>query len=183
NSPSRYFSDTTFLNSNENFSMHPQFLVWCLTFGAQFNNSGHMNVINTIFNALPTLFNTFKFDKKNMKPLLLANNSNEYPGLFSAIQHKQQNVVETVYLALSDHARLFGFTAEDIMDFWQHKAPQKYSAFELAFEFGHRVIAELILNTLNKMAESFGFTDNPRYIAEKNYMEALLKKASPHTVR
>ncbi|MCO7843733.1 hypothetical protein NI813_22005, partial [Escherichia coli] len=36
NSPSRYFSDTTFLNSNENFSMHPQFLVWCLTFGAQF---------------------------------------------------------------------------------------------------------------------------------------------------
>ncbi|HHH3232071.1 TPA: hypothetical protein ACPY9V_004490, partial [Escherichia coli] len=56
-------------------------------------------------------------------------------------------------------------------------------AFELAFEFGHRVIAELILNTLNKMAESFGFTDNPRYIAEKNYMEALLKKASPHTVR
>lgn len=59
-----------------------------------------------------------------MKPLLLANNSNEYPGLFSAIQHKQQNVVETVYLALSDHARLFGFTAEDIMDFWQHKAPQ-----------------------------------------------------------
>lgn len=55
--------------------------------------------------------------------------------------------------------------------------------FELAFEFGHRVIAELILNTLNKMAESFGFTDNPRYIAEKNYMEALLKKASPHTVR
>ncbi|WP_215202660.1 hypothetical protein, partial [Escherichia coli] len=33
----RYFSDTTFLNSNENFSMHPQFLVWCLTFGAQFN--------------------------------------------------------------------------------------------------------------------------------------------------
>lgn len=61
-----------------------------------------------------------------MKPLLLANNSNEYPGLFSAIQHKQQNVVETVYLALSDHARLFGFTAEDIMDFWQHKAPQKY---------------------------------------------------------
>lgn len=115
-------------------------------------NSGHMNVINTIFNALPTLFNTFKFDKKNMKPLLLANNSNEYPGLFSAIQHKQQNVVETVYLALSDHARLFGFTAEDIMDFWQHKAPQKYSAFELAFEFGHRVIAELILNTLNKMA-------------------------------
>ncbi|WP_213076274.1 hypothetical protein, partial [Escherichia coli] len=25
-----------FLNSNENFSMHPQFLVWCLTFGAQF---------------------------------------------------------------------------------------------------------------------------------------------------
>lgn len=27
-------------------------------------NSGHMNVINTIFNALPTLFNTFKFDKK-----------------------------------------------------------------------------------------------------------------------
>ncbi|RIE47761.1 hypothetical protein UQ93_22450, partial [Shigella dysenteriae] len=82
-----------------------------------------------------------------------------------------------------DHARLFGFTAEDIMDFWQHKAPQKYSAFELAFEFGHRVIAELILNTLNKMAESFGFTDNPRYIAEKNYMEALLKKASPHTVR
>ncbi|WP_286591797.1 hypothetical protein, partial [Escherichia coli] len=67
--------------------------------------------------------------------------------------------------------------------FWQHKAPQKYSAFELAFELGHRVIAELILNTLNKMAESFGFTDNPRYIAEKNYMEALLKKASPHTVR
>lgn len=142
-------------------------------------NSGHMNVINTIFNALPTLFNTFKFDKKNMKPLLLANNSNEYPGLFSAIQHKQQNVVETVYLALSNHARLFGFTAEDIMDFWQHKAPQKYSAFELAFELGHRVIAELILNTLNKMAESFGFTDNPRYIAEKNYMEALLKKHLP----
>ncbi|MGQ7189234.1 hypothetical protein ACUODJ_43630, partial [Escherichia sp. HC-CC] len=71
-------------------------------------NSGHMNVINTIFNALPTLFNTFKFDKKNMKPLLLANNSNEYPGLFSAIQHKQQNVVETVYLALSDHARQLG---------------------------------------------------------------------------
>ncbi|MFV2249061.1 hypothetical protein ACNIRO_10230, partial [Escherichia coli] len=26
-----------FLNSNENFSMHPQFLVWCLTFGAHFN--------------------------------------------------------------------------------------------------------------------------------------------------
>ncbi len=114
-----------------------------------------------------------------MKPILLANNSNEYPGLFSAIQHKQQNVVETVYLALSNHARLFGFTAEDIMDFWQHKAPQKYSAFELAFELGHRVIAELILNTLNKMAESFGFTDNPRYIAEKNYMEALLKKHLP----
>ncbi|KDW27342.1 putative ankyrin repeat A domain protein [Escherichia coli 2-156-04_S3_C2] len=103
--------------------------------------------------------------------------------MFSAIQHKQQNVVETVYLALSDHARLFGFTAEDIMDFWQHKAPQKYSAFELAFELGHRVIAELILNTLNKMAESYGFTDNPRYIAEKNKMEALLKKASPHIVR
>ncbi|MEK8841269.1 hypothetical protein P2S10_21710, partial [Escherichia coli] len=61
---------------------------------------------------------------------------------------------------------------------WQH-----HPAFELAFELGHRVIAELILNTLNKMAESFGFTDNPRYIAEKNYMEALLKKASPHTVR
>ncbi|MCV8113441.1 hypothetical protein ODR16_25715, partial [Escherichia coli] len=39
--PSRYFSDTTFLNSNENFSMHPQFLVWCLTFGAQFKNDGH----------------------------------------------------------------------------------------------------------------------------------------------
>lgn len=56
-----------------------------------------------------------------MKPLLLANNSNEYPGLFSAIQHKQQNVVETVYLALSDHARLFGFTAEDIMDFCNTK--------------------------------------------------------------
>ena len=56
-----------------------------------------------------------------MKPLLLANNSNEYPGLFSAIQHKQQNVVETVYLALSDHARLFGFTAEDIMDTKPHK--------------------------------------------------------------
>lgn len=142
-------------------------------------NSGHMNVINTIFNALPTLFNTFKFDKKNMKPLLLANNSNEYPGLFSAIQHKQQNVVETVYLALSNHARLFGFTAEDIMDFWQHKAPQKYSAFELAFELGHRVIAELILNTLNKMAESFGFTDNPRYIAEKNYMKLYSKKHLP----
>ncbi|WP_374693267.1 hypothetical protein, partial [Escherichia coli] len=35
----------------------------------------------------------------------------------------------------------------------------------------------------HQMAESFGFTDNPRYIAEKNYMEALLKKASPHTVR
>lgn len=70
-----------------------------------------------------------------MKPLLLANNSNEYPGLFSAIQHKQQNVVETVYLALSDHARLFGFTAEDIMDFGNTK-PTKYSAFELAFEFG-----------------------------------------------
>uniref|UniRef100_UPI002882F33F IS66 family transposase n=3 Tax=Escherichia coli TaxID=562 RepID=UPI002882F33F len=32
---------TTFLNSNENFSMHPQFLVWCLTFGAQFKNDGH----------------------------------------------------------------------------------------------------------------------------------------------
>ncbi len=29
-----------------------------------YKNSGHMNVINTIFNALPTLFNTFKFDKK-----------------------------------------------------------------------------------------------------------------------
>ncbi|MCT6058295.1 transposase, partial [Escherichia coli] len=29
------------LNSNENFSMHPQFLVWCLTFGAQFKNDGH----------------------------------------------------------------------------------------------------------------------------------------------
>ncbi|TIJ50728.1 hypothetical protein EYY09_21225, partial [Escherichia coli] len=28
-------------NSNENFSMHPQFLVWCLTFGAQFKNDGH----------------------------------------------------------------------------------------------------------------------------------------------
>ncbi|WP_213091768.1 hypothetical protein, partial [Escherichia coli] len=37
----RYFSDTTFLNSNENFSMHPQFLVWCLTFGAHFKNDGH----------------------------------------------------------------------------------------------------------------------------------------------
>ena len=116
-----------------------------------------------------------------MKPLLLANNSNEYPGLFSAIQHKQQNVVETVYLALSDHARLFGFTAEDIMDFWQHKAPQKYSAFELAFELGHRVIAELILNTLNKMAESFGFTDNPRYIAgEKLYGSFTQKSISPY---
>ncbi|MFG3876257.1 hypothetical protein ACGI42_25640, partial [Escherichia coli] len=23
------------------FSMHPQFLVWCLTFGAQFKNDGH----------------------------------------------------------------------------------------------------------------------------------------------
>ena len=34
-------------------------------------NSGHMNVINTIFNALPTLFNTFKFDKKNMKILIM----------------------------------------------------------------------------------------------------------------
>ncbi|HAY3741591.1 TPA: hypothetical protein NOX92_004589, partial [Escherichia coli] len=78
---------------------------------------------------------------------------------------------------------LFGFTAEDIMDFWQHKAPQKYSAFELAFELGQRVIAELILDTINKMAESFGFKDNPRYITEKNHMEALLKKASPHTVR
>lgn len=114
-----------------------------------------------------------------MKPLLLANNSNEYPGLFSAIQHKQQNVVETVYLALSNHARLFGFTAEDIMDFWQHKAPQKYSAFELAFELGHRVIAELILNTLNKMAESFGFTDNPRYIAEKIIWKLYSKKHLP----
>ncbi|MEH5157542.1 hypothetical protein PO457_20050, partial [Escherichia coli] len=30
-----------FLNSNENFSMHPQFLVWCLTFGAQFKKDGH----------------------------------------------------------------------------------------------------------------------------------------------
>ncbi|WP_159122232.1 hypothetical protein, partial [Escherichia coli] len=53
----------------------------------------------------------------------------------------------------------------------------------VSWQHHHRVIAELILNTLNKMAESFGFTDNPRYIAEKNYMEALLKKASPHTVR
>lgn len=45
------------------------------------------------------------------------------------------------------------------------------------FELDHRVIAELISNTINKMAESFGFTDNPRYIAEKkNYMEALLKR-------
>ncbi len=108
-----------------------------------------------------------------MKPLLLANNSNEYPGLFSAIQHKQQNVVETVYLALSDHARLFGFTAEDIMDFWQHKAPQKYSAFELAFEFGHRVIAELILNTLNKMAESFGFTGNDSNLLIVFYVQIM----------
>ncbi|MGI1222739.1 hypothetical protein, partial [Escherichia coli] len=39
------------------------------------------------------------------------------------------------------------------------------------------------LNTLNKMAESYGFTDNPRYIAEKNKMETLLKKPSPHTAR
>ncbi|MBW9309929.1 hypothetical protein FA041_27265 [Escherichia coli] len=29
---------------------------------------GHMNVIKTIFNALPTLFNTFKFDKKYEAP-------------------------------------------------------------------------------------------------------------------
>ncbi|HFF1231765.1 TPA: hypothetical protein ACHLAF_004947 [Escherichia coli] len=29
------------MNSNENFSMHPQFLVWCLTFGAHFKNDGH----------------------------------------------------------------------------------------------------------------------------------------------
>ncbi|MGC6746086.1 hypothetical protein ACP0HM_25500 [Escherichia coli] len=73
------------------------------------------------------------------------------------------------------------FTAEDIMDFWQHKAPQKYSAFELAFELGHRVIAELILNTLNKMAESFGFTDNPRYIAEKKIIWKLYSKSiSPY---
>lgn len=142
-------------------------------------NSGHMNVINTIFNALPTLFNTFKFDKKNMKPLLLANNSNEYPGLFSAIQHKQQNVVETVYLALSDHARLFGFTAEDIMDFWQHKAPQKYSAFELAFEFGHRVIAELILNTLNKMAESFALRITLDTLRRKIIWKLYSKKHLP----
>ncbi len=102
---------------------------------------GHMNVINTIFNALPTLFNTFKFDKK-MQPLSRQITLMNIPVLFSAIQHKQQNVVETVYLALSDHARLFGFTAEDIMDFWQHKAPQKYSAFELAFE----LITGLLLN-------------------------------------
>ncbi|MGQ7790475.1 hypothetical protein ACULNC_22955 [Shigella flexneri] len=99
--------------------------------------------------------------------------------MFSAIQHKQQNVVETVYLALSDHARLFGFTAEDIMDFWQHKAPQKYSAFELAFEFGHRVIAELILNTLNKMAESLALRITLDTLRRKISMEALLKKASP----
>ncbi|WP_407907324.1 ShET2/EspL2 family type III secretion system effector toxin [Escherichia coli] len=144
---------------------------------------GHMNVIKTIFNALPTLIDTFKFDKKNMKCLLLVSNGNEYPGLFSAIEHKQHNVVETVYLALSDCARLFGFTAEDIMDFWQHKSLEKYTAFEWALELAQRVIAELIFNTLNKMAESFGFTDNPRYIAEKNYMEALLNKKSPHTVR
>lgn len=115
-----------------------------------------------------------------MKPLLLANNSNEYPGLFSAIQHKQQNVVETVYLALSNHARLFGFTAEDIMDFWQHKAPQKYSAFELAFELGHRVIAELILNTLNKMAESFGFTDNLDTLRRKIIWKLYSKSISPY---
>ncbi|XPE67001.1 hypothetical protein ACNKHR_10610 [Shigella flexneri] len=63
-------------------------------------------------------------------------------------------------LYLTVHA-VFGFTAEDIMDFWQHKAPQKYSAFELALKLGDRVIAKLILNTLNKMAESFGFTDSP----------------------
>lgn len=29
---------------------------------------GHMNVINTIFNALPTLFNTFKLIKKYEAP-------------------------------------------------------------------------------------------------------------------
>ncbi|MGS3078855.1 hypothetical protein AB2909_25335, partial [Escherichia coli] len=75
----------------------------------------------------------------------------------SAIQNKQQNVGETVYLAVSDHALLFGFTAEDIMDFLQHKAPQQYSAFKSAFELDPLVIAALILNTLNKMATRFGF--------------------------
>ncbi|WP_212638076.1 hypothetical protein, partial [Escherichia coli] len=59
----------------------------------------------------------------------------------------------------------------------------EHKTLSISWSHYHRVIAELILNTLNKMAESFGFTDNPRYIAEKNYMEALLKKASPHTVR
>ncbi|MHB9348840.1 hypothetical protein ACPUEX_22780, partial [Enterobacter vonholyi] len=40
NSSSRYFSDTSFLNSNENFAMRPQFLIWCLTFGAHYNIDG-----------------------------------------------------------------------------------------------------------------------------------------------
>lgn len=37
-SSSRYFSDTSFLNSNENFAMRPQFSIWCLTFGAHYNS-------------------------------------------------------------------------------------------------------------------------------------------------
>ncbi len=104
------------------------------------------------------------------------------PVCFQRYSINNKNVVETVYLALSDHARLFGFTAEDIMDFLATQSPTKNTLpLSWLFEFGHRVIAELILNTLNKMAESFGFTDNPRYIAEKNYMEALLKKSiSPY---
>lgn len=48
-------------------------------------NSGYMNVINIIFNVLFILFNMFKFDKKNMKFFFLANNFNEYFGLFLVI--------------------------------------------------------------------------------------------------
>ncbi|WP_205288694.1 hypothetical protein, partial [Escherichia coli] len=61
-----------------------------------------------------------------------------------------------------------------------HWSTSKTPSYTKSVSWQHH---QLILNTLNKMAESFGFTDNPRYIAEKNYMEALLKKASPHTVR
>lgn len=80
-------------------------------------NNKHINIINTIFNTLPTLFNTFKFDKKNIKPLLLTNNSNKYPNLFSTIQHKQQNIIKTIYLTLSNHTHLFKFTTKNIINF------------------------------------------------------------------
>ena len=111
-------------------------------------NSGHMNVINTIFNALPTLFNTFKFDKKNMKPLLLANNSNEYPGLFSAIQHKQQNVVTSILNALPKLAATHHLDNEQVYKFLSAKNRTSSHVLYHVMANGDADMLKIVLNAL-----------------------------------